>query len=114
MTQPDLNELAREAAEAEIQDFLADTKDPLKIGSFVLSALTKLAAVKDAENQRFVNRLAKALDDLAGQKAALKIATDALTNMASNDPPCDNDGRGCMCCEVIAPAALQQIKELKP
>lgn len=86
MTQPlNLNELSRETVQAVRK--LPTAHADLMIGLFeateqekaeceqiiqeaiskpILSALTKLAAAKDAEKQCFVNRLAKALDDKIG------------------------------------------------
>lgn len=94
MTQPlDINNLANTLAMETIAG--------------IQSAMSKLSTEKDAEKQRFVNRLAKALDDLTRHKAALKVATDALKQCKKY--------AGEYKTEWIAEDALTQIeKELKP
>lgn len=55
MTPEQVSELARETAEAEIQDFMSESFR--EQGCHVQSALTKLAASKDAEIKRLKNKL---------------------------------------------------------
>lgn len=79
-----VSELARETAEAEIQDFMSESFR--EQGCHVQSALTKLAASKDAEIEALKNEVndlyhiqcQSYAEDLARHVAALKVVTDAL------------------------------------
>lgn len=116
MTQPlDLNELARDTAQKEVDDAHAG-KFWDAMGSHVLSALTKLAAVKDAEIEsvRFAgNAITRQITvDRDHHKAALKVATDTLEN--AKTLAATEDHRAFSEIRQGAEDALQQIKELKP
>lgn len=120
MTQPlDLNELASKTVDAV-------TSAMIRYESFlppILSALTKLAAVKDADFTKVMDRESALLNERVKLKAALKIATDALNEYQKPehwilesaewrwipDPHVSFANP-----QDVAEDALQQIEEMKP
>lgn len=127
-----VSELAREVASAEIlSHYLRYSEGTPKLGNAVQSALSKLAAEKDAEIANLRRMLTgdnegallisdltedakEYRSDLARHVAALKVARDALELVRAR-----TEGRvavlGCEAIRDSTAAALQRIdKELKP